>query len=532
MGGRGRLAADDTQPDHVLETDMTNHQLPSSWARVVEAVKTPLGFFALVVLVGAMILEIVAAGATGIERHLLIGSVFLLLVLCIMCVWSLARRPPSATVPPQSAGQQDVRPAAQLIFAHADSDAFGHHFDELLDEADRIVFIGIGISILRQDRRRTRLRQRLEDGCAVEVYAANPFSPHVQTRLIEEDTGSPRPLVAGAGLRNWLRDLVDQRATLAHPENLTVSLFPYYPTFAALIVRVGTANHYFFYPYGYAQLGTLSPVLGFSSQEPAQAAAVSFLDRQYEWAKSHSTPASRVFELQDGTASADQLTAFAVYLIPQKGSPLYDFGSDVLGYSVRDTQVRRSEWSDDVGAAAEFGIHVTVADALYCTSSKDVSLICEEVAFVARQFRPFRVHVRPEKGFPNASSVALVCEDSSGSLEALHHEMVARVYRSAAASNYSLGLAHADRDTDDERARLMIKRYHAPYVLQRFKPHFSLATSVSKERMDQVFSGISRLYAQRQVPSHVEISTIAVMARDDSSGRWRILKEYSLEAQA
>jgi hypothetical protein len=235
------------------------------------------------------------------------------------------------------------------------------------------------------------------------------------------------------------------------------------------------------------------------------------------------------------------LTAFAVYLVPSKRSDLYQFGSQILRYDVHEkkapdvakwynppAKLRRS-LKDAVGVAGDFGFHLTVADALYCANQDDIRLIGEEVKFVAQEFDPFTLQLDIVKDFPNSKGIALVCQDPSGTLEALHHEMVARVYRKAVASNYSLGLAAPDRDQDQERARLMIAHYHAPYVLQRFKPHFSLLSNVPAAEKEEIYQYLKNLFEKNVREPSIKISKMAVMRRPDPHGHWQIDREYPLK---
>ena len=499
-----------------------------SKASLIQAVTTPLGFFALAVLVTEAILGIVAASSEGMQRTYIILGMIGTLILLIVIVAALAVRYPTALFLTDSSKQPAV--TTNPIIEYSNSDTFGPVFDQFLAKADAVVMVGTGLSLLHADPRRKNLLQRIKEGCQVEIYAANPFSPHVEVRLIEEETASPRPLIALAGLKKWLKDLLDEKEKLGSRSTFSLKLFPYYPTYAFFIFTKGTKKDYFFYPYGYTQLGTLSPVLSYTNENPADQAMTRFLESQYKRVQQASADAKLIFDVLDkNRARPEQLVAFAVYIIPSPDSSLYHFGSEVLGYDVHKKSVQRTKWVNAVGAAADFGFHLTIADALYCATEQDINLISEEVQFLAQGFRPFKLTLSLEKDFPNNKGIALVCNDQTGSLEALHHEMVARVYRMAVASNYSLKLAQADRDNDQERADLMIKRYFAPYILQRFKPHFSLLSNVPAEKKDQIFAEIKELYEKRVESPVIEIRSIAIMQRPDPAGRWQILNEYELK---
>jgi hypothetical protein len=505
---------------------------------IIEAVTSPLGFFTLMVLAIEVILSITINSFDLPGRRVIAWFMMSLLVLLVVAVVILTIYKPEALLgnqkeklsisDQQKKSSSDIEEKIPMIFENSDSTDFSSIFEELFCRAQRIVMIGTGFNILQRDPIRKLLNKRLKENCQVEIYAANPFSPNVQARLIEEEIGDPRPRIRKVGLVNWLQDLLEVKNKLVDKEKLTLRLFPFYPTYALFVFD---DQDYFFYPYGYTQLGTLSPVMHYSKKNASNSATIYFFDSQYQRVKEHSADAELVFKLYEGKRiQPEYLTAFAVYLVPPAYSTLYKLGSEILGYDIRNrSQLQHWKWYTAVGPAADFGFHLTVADALYCAHPKDIDLISEEIAFLAQEFPSFSLNFTLEQDFPNSQGIALVCHDESGSLEALHHEMVARIYRKAVASNYSLGLAQPNRDSDRKRAKLMIERYHAPYILQRFKPHFSLLSDVPADKKEQIYQDVKKLYEKYITEPSIEISSIAIMFRPISTEPWRILNEYNLQ---
>jgi len=512
-----------------MATPNMNDNASGKRADIIASVSTTLKFFALLAFVSEVVLAIMANSAQGTDRTYLIVGMISTLILMILSVTALE------IIRPGSLGNGNcdvpVPPMADTeFFRNNDSPEFSAVFERYFEKATKIHMIGTGFNILRRESLRMLLTERIRSNCELKIYAANPFSPHVQARLIEEEIGKPAPMVRQQGLISWLRGLLDIWGDLKQPPNFSLKVFPFYPTYALFIFD---ERDYFFYPYGYAQLGTLSPVLHFSKNAQEPHPMVEFFDKQYKFISECSSDAEFVLKIQDGQrVDVDRLTAFAVYLIPPANSELYRFGSEVLGYDVRASKVTRTnKWSGAIGAAADFGFHLTVADALYCSHPKDVDLICREVEFLAKQIQPFTLKFQLEKDFPNQQGIALASKDESGVLESLHHEMVARVYRKAVASNYSSSLgsiARPDRDPNQQRARFMIQRYHAPYVLQLFRPHFSLLSAVQQDKKDQLFADMREQYDKYQIEPEIKIHDIAVMHRPEPNKPWQILKEYRL----
>lgn len=408
-------------------------------------------------------------------------------------------------------------------------------------EASRVVLIGTGLNILQQDPFACDLMSRAARGdCQLEIYLADPTSPAVETRLIEEMLGNIRPPVTRAGLRQRLKTLLQQWERLGerfgHPDAISISLFTHYPTFALLIVD----REYFIYPYGYAILGNFSPVLRFSVDTPSDEGVIKFLNGQYDRVKISALDARTAFgihELRPRSSLEDlienDLHPLALYFVPPEDSALYRFGTRILGYDVRKRSPSRSRWRSQVGDARDFGFHMTLSDALYFLTEAEVESVWAEVKFLAEDFKPFDLTgLRLAPSFPDATSLSIVMDDPSGSLEALHYELVHRVYRRAAASNYSLGLAKLVRDQDTQRARLMVERYKAPYILQRFRPHFTLLTNVPPEEQSTTCQELEKIFCE-QVPGRtIRVRKLARMSRRLVTGaktkNWVIEEETKL----
>lgn len=227
--------------------------------------------------------------------------------------------------------------------------------------------------------------------------------------------------------------------------------------------------------------------------------------------------------------NVSKLYPLAVYIVPPKGSAFYEFGTQVLGYDVRDGKLLPSPWQEYVGNARDFGFHLTVCDVLYFCSEAHAKMAKAAVEFVASGFKPFEItNLRLKVQFPGPLSLAIVGDDLSGSLEALHSELVHHVYRRAVASNYSLKLASLDRDPHIERARLMIERYKAPYILQRYYPHFTLLNYLPKEKQPEVYKALENHFANLVPERTLRVEKLALMIRPAADAPWKIEREIRL----
>ncbi|MGA1876111.1 MAG: DUF1045 domain-containing protein [bacterium] len=419
-----------------------------------------------------------------------------------------------------------------LVFKHRDATEFNSYFEKLSYQAERIVSISMGFTILDRSSFFLDLIDRTSEGkCNLEIYLANPFSPAIETRLIEEEIGKEiKPPIGKSGMINHIDTILKKQKEkkLYSAPNFSFKLFSDYPTFALLIVD----DVYLSYSYGCTRLGNFSPVVCYKKNNPDHKPMIEFFEEQYKCIKRLAVDAQFIYDLYMGNdVQKEDLSSFAVYFVPEATSALYEFGIDVLGYDMRKNYRGKSKWSSYAGEAYNFGFHLTIADALYFFHQHEIDLLSKEIELLAQEFKSFRLTFKIQAGFPNERSISLVCQDDSGTLEALHHELVFRCYRRAVASNYSLGIAKLDRDKNETRSKLMIQRYHAPYILKQFQPHFTLLTEVPVDQMKQIAQEVEDLFKQKVPESHIDITSLAFMTqpKSNSNNPWQIKDEIKLK---
>ena len=444
-----------------------------------------------------------------------------------------AWRPPESVspIPPSSFGHE---PAFGVrIHEKSQCDDFHALIKEKMRKAQRIVLIGTGLNVLQNDAFALEIMENIRDnpaGRSMEIFLANPFSPDVESRLIEEETGNYLPPVGKSGLLSRLRTFLDLWKNVGYPKEIRLRLFTHYPTFALIIAD----DNYFIYPYGYATLGNFSPVIQFFKGDPISASMIQFLDDQYNLVRKNAQDLKETIDLHDMKAAANiDMPAFAFYFIPQVNTGFYKFGSEVLGYDVRKEKEVESNWHAFVGGARRFGFHLTLCDALYFQTASERKRACKEVEFVLKNFKRFEIeNMEIRAQFPDKSSISIVPVDRTGNLEALHHELVQRVYRRAAGSDYSFNRAEIKRfqnDASDPRNLLMINRYRAPYILSKFAPHFTLLTEVPEDKMIQISRDLQKKFLETTPSRSVSVHQMAIMTTPDFKAPWKIEQEIPLQ---
>lgn len=427
----------------------------------------------------------------------------------------------------ESGGLKDSEVVDEITIDYlkqSERERFTLRLSDALATARNVVMTGSGVAVLGRPSVVRNLMQRAASGeCNVAIHLANPYSPAVETRLIEEEQGIFKPPDGKTGLLGRLATLLHAWRTFGSPDSVSIKVGTHYPTFALIIVD----DEYFIYPYSYRTLGNYSPVFVFSKKTPAHTEIIHFFDEHYRRIKEDAIDA----ELMFGTEKLrqDALYSFAVYFIPEANSELYRLGSEVLGYDVRAKQLMKSKWETCVERAGLFGFHLTICDALYFPNEGGIRAALAEVEYLIGDFPQFELtDFAIEADFPEPGAVSISVRDPSGELECLHYEMVHRLYRRAVASNYTLGLPSRHRIGDDEEDFVM-RRYGAPYILHRFNPHFTLLnrqTDVPNdyEQLKEIFDSLFSTEKKRRI----KVDGLAIMSWSPVEGRWMITREFKL----
>jgi Protein of unknown function (DUF1045) len=405
--------------------------------------------------------------------------------------------------------------------------------EKLLTKAKKITLIATGLNLIWEKHILDLLIERAKSGDAiVTICLGNPFSPHVEDRLIEEEMQGNRPVLGREGVLRNIRSLVERLDGAGNPPNFSLVLFESYPTFATLIFD----QDLFIYPYAYQVLGNTSPIFHFQ-------------DNGNEESKFFVTNAERI--IRDSISAKDVISrkinpkffsdnwiAAAIYIIPNENTPLYQFGATILGYDVWKQQVLEADKESFsskirpyVGEASQYGFHATMADALFFATDAEIDRVEAELRMLANDFSPFILSKIRIEDRQNEGNIVMLCDDESGSAEALHFELISRIYRIAISSFYLADKTQNKVSSKSPlRSNLMIERYGAPYILKEFNPHFSLCAPAPDDLAirQEILKQLQESFAESNISTNVEVNEICLMTKKKGNEHWSISARFPL----
>jgi hypothetical protein len=418
-------------------------------------------------------------------------------------------------------------------FPRSQNPKFFAEIEKLVPVSKRILLVGAGINLIWEEHIFDTIIRRVQSGQAkVTICMGNPYSPHVQSRYIEEEMRNKHPSVGREGMMKNVRALMHKIEQSGITEGLTFRLFEHYPTLATLVFD----KDIYVYPYAYHVLGNASPIFHFVNDGSETAR---FLIENAERIVRHSVPTIDVVKArEDKRHFSDDWVAIAIYIIPDKQTPLYNYGSSLLGYDIWEDElidigdVNVPDVRKYVGEAKIYGFHATLGDALFFTTRSAVDRVEAELKFLTEEFKAFSLtNIRIQNKFREPGEIVLLCDEYSGTVEALHHELVTRVYKTAISSNYLAGqTSKSILQRDDARFQLMLNRYGAPYILNKFQLHFTICSRApeNEAKKQPVVNLLENSYRDLRIPNYIDINEICLVSKGSRDQRWKIARRFPL----
>src|ERR1017187_7287475 len=178
-------------------------------------------------------------------------------------------------------------------YPHSQSTPFFAEVEALVPISKNILLVGAGINLIwQEDIINTIIRRVKAKEVKVTICMANPYSPHMESRYIEEEMRNENPPVGREGMRRNVRALVHKIEENGNPDGLSYTLFENYPTLATLVFD----DNIFVYPYAYHVLGNVSPIFHFRND--GSETSIFLLDNAKRLVE-HSIPAKDVVSARE-----------------------------------------------------------------------------------------------------------------------------------------------------------------------------------------------------------------------------------------
>jgi hypothetical protein len=226
---------------------------------------------------------------------------------------------------------------------------------------------------------------------------------------------------------------------------------------------------------------------------------------------------------------------FAVYAIPPANSTIYRRGSEILGYDVRagamlpynnPTRDALPEFEESwVEQPQTYGFHMTTGYSLFFEWDR-LAEVEDEIANVAACFWPdVRFMLTPVQDDPIPfwrDDIIVLHYEPNPALLMLHAMLIARVNPLATGSNQSRAYSQYDANGIDPVLAHRVRHYYTPYMLDGWKPHFTLMMPYGGVQKAAMRAALGALFPPQPLP----VATICLLVREDNEAFYRLHREF------
>jgi len=224
---------------------------------------------------------------------------------------------------------------------------------------------------------------------------------------------------------------------------------------------------------------------------------------------------------------------YALYAAPAPDSPLWHFGSSVIGYDAAmaaelafpaDAPCDSGDWSALTEEPRRYGFHGTLKAPFALAAGEDEAGLIEAVMLFAERRRAFSIpslEVSLLKAF-----VALVPAEPSTELEGLAADCV-RHFDAFRAPLSEADMARRLKAPLTERQKAHLDAFGYPYVFEDFRFHMTLTGALPEDRRETIRDALARLYAPVAAP--LAVDALCLFKQADRAGRFTVLARFPFE---
>lgn len=224
---------------------------------------------------------------------------------------------------------------------------------------------------------------------------------------------------------------------------------------------------------------------------------------------------------------------YALYAAPAPDSPLWRFGSSIIGYDAAAavdmaippaSPCDSADWLALTEEPRRYGFHGTLKAPFALAEGENEAGLIEAVMLFAERRRAFtvpRLEVALLKAF-----VALVPAEPSERLLTLAADCVRHFDRFRAPLSEA-DMARRLKAPLTERQKAHLDAFGYPYILEDFRFHMTLTGALPQDRRDTIRDALARLYAPVAAP--LSIDALCLFKQADRAGRFTILARFPFE---
>lgn len=227
---------------------------------------------------------------------------------------------------------------------------------------------------------------------------------------------------------------------------------------------------------------------------------------------------------------------YAIYFAPAKESPWWDFGANWLGRNEFDDAplaapvclpIAPDELFAITSEPRRYGFHATLKAPFRLSAGRTSDDLMARMAALAANLAP--VVLGPLQALSLGKFVALLPVKSTGDLAALAEACVVGLDDMRAALSEE-DLARRQIGQLDARAMELLRCYGYPYVLERFRLHFTLTGPVDQPTRQRVIQAVAERVSQLNTAAPLLLDRLCLFKESAPGQPFRRIADMVLSA--
>ncbi len=240
-------------------------------------------------------------------------------------------------------------------------------------------------------------------------------------------------------------------------------------------------------------------------------------------------------DLHRGIEDEPPRVRYAIYFMPHEASPLWQFGSSVLGFDAAafadvaypDDPIFRdpSTWTYTAGPR-QYGFHATLKAPFHLRSDRSVDELEAQLRAFAAGRQPFglRLKLATMRDF-----FALVAAQSPADLDRLADACV-REFDGFRAPTTAEDRERRHPDRLSRRELETLDRWGYPFCFEDFRFHMTLTGAMDLASQIRFGPVLNRLFGL--IDPNIEVDAIALFRQDERNGRFMVQRRFPFGARA
>ena len=223
---------------------------------------------------------------------------------------------------------------------------------------------------------------------------------------------------------------------------------------------------------------------------------------------------------------------YAIYYAPDGDDPLWRFGSHCIGYDA-ETGIERpvpqslalchNDWLARTIEPRRYGFHATLKAPFHLAEGASESELVESLGQFALGRSAFTLADLDVRAIGNF--VALTPLEQIEELFALARDCVIHFDRFRAPLSQG-DLARRLAAPLTVRQKELLEAWGYPYVMEQFRFHMTLTSSLPDSELDMIVADLGRLYREQVGRQHVLVQGLALFRQDSRESRFRLMRRF------